>query len=100
MIGDRLGMIAGRRGDHASGALFGGQLEQFVERAALLVGGGELEVLELEPHFGADDVGQGPAHQRGRADDRTLDPLGSGADVGQSGRDQGRRDQVSHGAGN
>ena len=58
MIGDRLRMVAGGRGDHPAGAVFGRKLKQFVERAALLVGGGELEVLELQPDLGADDLGQ------------------------------------------
>jgi hypothetical protein len=58
VIGDRLRMVAGRRRDHAARALLLGQLQQFVERAALLVGGGELEVLELQPDLGADDLGQ------------------------------------------
>ena len=58
VIGDRLRVVAGRGGDHAALSLLGRQLQQFVERAALLVGGGELEVLELQPDFGADDFGQ------------------------------------------
>ena len=86
MIGDGLRMIAGRRGDHAARPLLGGQLEQLVERAAFLVGGGELQVLELQPDFRADDVGQGPADQHRGADDRALDPLGGGADVFDRGR--------------
>ena len=81
MIGDRLRVIAGRRRDHAARALLGRQLQQFVERAALLVGGGELQILELQPDFGADDFGQGPADQHRRADDRALDALRGGADV-------------------
>ena len=75
VIGDRLGMVAGRGGDHSARALLVGQLEQFVERAALLVGGGELEVLELQPDLGADDLGQRPADQHRRADDRAVDAL-------------------------
>ena len=58
VIRDRLRMVAGRRGDHAARALLRRQLQQFVERAALLVGGGELQILELQPDFGADDLGQ------------------------------------------
>ena len=81
MIGDRLRVIAGRRRDHAARALLRRQLQQFVERAALLVGGGELQILELQPDLGADDFGQGPADQHRRPDDRALDALGGGADV-------------------
>ena len=58
VIGDRLRVVAGRRGDHAALSLLGRKLQQFVERAALLVGGGELEVLELQPDLGADDLRQ------------------------------------------
>ena len=72
VIGDRLRVIAGRCRDHAARALFVGQLQQFVERAALLVGGGELQILELQPDFRADDLRQGPADQHRRADDRAL----------------------------
>src|SRR5207244_7910487 len=43
-----LRMISGGRRDHAARALIGRKLKQFVERAALLVGRGELEVLELQ----------------------------------------------------
>ena len=81
MIGDGLRMVAGRGGDDSARALVFGQLEQFVERAALLVGGGELEVLELEPDLGADELGQGPADQHRGADDRAVDALRGGADV-------------------
>ena len=58
MIGDGLRMIAGRCRDHSARALLGRQLQQFVERAAFLVGGGELQILELQPHLGADDFGK------------------------------------------
>ena len=81
VIGDRLRVIAGRRGDDSALALFGRQLQQFVERAALLVGGRELQVLELEPDLRADDFGQSAADEHRRADDGALDPLCGGADV-------------------
>ena len=81
MIGDRLRMVAGRRGDNAARTLFGRQLQQFVERAAFLVGGGELEVFELQPDFGADNFRQGAADEHRRADDVAVDTLGGGADV-------------------
>ncbi len=48
VIGEALGMIARRRRDHALGARRVVELEQGVERAAFLIGRGELEVLELE----------------------------------------------------
>ena len=55
VIGDRLRVIAGRCRDHAARPLLRRQLQQFVERAALLVGGGELQILELQPDLRADD---------------------------------------------
>jgi hypothetical protein len=81
MISDGLRMVAGRSRDHAARALLGRQLKQFVERAAFLVGGGELQILELEPDFGADELRQRAANQHRRADDGSLDALGRGADV-------------------
>ena len=42
-------MIAGRGRNPPCTRSFG-QLQQFVERTAFLIGGGELEVLELQPH--------------------------------------------------
>ena len=79
-------MIAGRRGNHAAGPLVVGQLEQFIERAAFLEGGGELEVLELQPDFGADDLGQSAAEEERGADHGAGDAIGGGADVVDIGR--------------
>ena len=59
MIGNRLRVVAGRGRDHSARALLRRELQQFVERAALLVGGGELQILELQPDFGADDFATG-----------------------------------------
>ena len=64
VVGDRLGVVAGRGSDDAAGALVVVQRQQFVERAALLVGGGVLQILELQPDVGAGDVGQSAAAQR------------------------------------
>ena len=81
MVGDRLRVVAGGRRDDAARAFLGRKLEKLVERSALLVGGGELQILELEPHLRADDLGQRPADQHRSADHRAIDPLGGGADV-------------------
>ena len=81
VISDRLGMIARRRRDHPARALLRGQLEQFVERPALLVGRGELKVFELEPHFGADQFAERAAYQRRGLDHRAVDAGGGGANV-------------------
>src|SRR3546814_10350835 len=47
---------------------------QLVQRAPLLVGGGELKVLELQEHPRAGDFGKGPAFQAWRADNGVADP--------------------------
>ena len=73
VIGDALGVVAGRHGDHAALALVGRELQQRVERAALLERGGELQVLELDPDVGLGDARQRLAAQAGRAHDRAGD---------------------------
>ena len=98
VIGHRLRMVAGRRRDHAARAFVVVQREQFVERAAFLVGRGELQILELQPDVGAGDVGQGAAAQRRRGDDRARDARGGGLDVGE-GRKGGGGRYVGHGGG-
>ena len=56
MIGDALGMIASRSGDHAGFFLLIRQASQLVERAALFERAGELKILELHPDFGAGNL--------------------------------------------
>ncbi len=58
VAGDRLGVVAGRHGHHAAGALVCVERQQLVERATLLEGGGELQVLELDDDVGAEDLRQ------------------------------------------
>ena len=58
VVGDRLGVVAGRDREHALGALGGRELRHLVERAALLERGGELQVLELEEDGAAADLRQ------------------------------------------
>ncbi|MNX87075.1 hypothetical protein D3C86_1189880 [compost metagenome] len=58
MVGHALGVVAGGHGDHAFGALVVGQRQHAVQCAAFLEGRGELQVLELQPDLGAEDVGQ------------------------------------------
>ena len=53
MIGQSLGVIAGRGGDDAALLLRVGEEEELVQRAPLLEGGGELLVFEFDPDFGA-----------------------------------------------
>ena len=61
VIGHALRVIAGRHRDHAAPPLVRRQRPQPVERAALLEGGGELQVLEFEPEIAAADLAQRPA---------------------------------------
>ncbi len=97
VISHGLRVIAGRGRDHPARALLGRQLQQFVERAAFLVGGGELQILELEPDFRAGDFRQGLADQHRRAHDISGDSLTRGADVVDRRRLHGCR--LEHGRG-
>jgi hypothetical protein len=81
VIGDGLGMIAGGSRDHAARPRRLVHLQQFVEGAALLVGGGELQILELHVDFGAGQLRKGAAEQSGGADDRAPDPIRRRADI-------------------
>ncbi len=83
MISHRLGMIAGRRADDAALFFRIVELQQFVERTALLVGGGELKILEFQPHFRADDVAERAAMLRRRFDHGAVDTACGGFDIGE-----------------
>ena len=82
LIGEALRMVAGRRRDHAARALLVGELQQLVERAALLVGGGELQVLEFQPHVGAGQDRKRLRMERRRPHDAGRDPFVGAADIG------------------
>ena len=81
MIGDALRMIAGRHGGDAALALVFAQRQQLVERAALLEGGGVLQVLEFEMDVGAGDARERVGMAGRRALDRALDGARGGADI-------------------
>ena len=81
VIGHALRMVAGRHGDHAALPLVGRELQQRVQRAALLERGGELQVLELEPDIGLGDARQRLAAQAGRVHHRAGDARGGALDV-------------------
>jgi hypothetical protein len=68
-------MISGRKGDHATLALFRRELQQAVGRAAQLEGPAGLQALALEPHTSAPNFA---FDQRGPLDE-SADP-GSGFD--------------------
>ncbi|MCY1522753.1 hypothetical protein D9M68_576200 [compost metagenome] len=58
VVGHALRVVAGRHGDHARRALGIRQRQHAVQRAPLLERRRELQVLELQPDFGAENVGQ------------------------------------------
>jgi hypothetical protein len=49
-------MVAGRHRHHAAGLLIRAELQQLVQRAALLEARGELVVFEFQPDFRAADL--------------------------------------------
>jgi len=65
VVGDTLGVVAGRHGDHAAGTLLRREAGQLHQCAAGLERSGVLEVLQLEP-----DPGPGQARQGRRGDAR------------------------------
>jgi hypothetical protein len=83
VISQALGMVAGAGGDDALGLLGVAEQHQLVERAALLVGGRELQVLELHPHLGAGNLRQGLRIAARRALDMALETAGGGLDGGE-----------------
>ncbi len=93
VIGEALCVIAGRRRDDAAGTLLGVEAQELVERTALLVGGGELQVLELQPDLRAGQVRQRPAVEARRADHRAADRVARGEDVGVADRQGGGRER-------
>ena len=68
--GHALRVVARRRGDDSARALLGRETRESVGRAADLEGAGALEVLELEVHRHAEEVGEVLRHvERGARDD-------------------------------
>jgi len=82
VVGDRLGVVARAHRDHPAAALGRVERKELVQRAALLEGGGELLVLELEEHLGAGELRQRAAVHAGGVLDRPGDARGRGADSG------------------
>jgi hypothetical protein len=69
-------VVAGAHGDHAAAPLVGGKRQQLVQRAALLEGGGELQVL-----LGGGKARNGAALDARCVLDRAGDALRRRADV-------------------
>ncbi len=81
VIGHALGVIAGRHRDHAASPLVRRQRGQAIERAALLEGRGELQVLEFEPELAAADLAERPALVAFGDENRAADHLRCGPDI-------------------
>src|SRR5690606_9068292 len=75
VIGQGLGVVAGRGGDDAALLLVRGQLQQPVQGAALLEAAGEVQIVELDPDLGAGQLRQAARVTDGRAVDLTGDTL-------------------------
>ena len=82
MIGNGLGVVAGRHGDHAAGALDVPERGELVERAALLERVGDLKVLVFDEHLGAGQRGELRRRQHRRAQHLAGDGAARGLDVG------------------
>ncbi len=70
VIGDGLGVIAGRHGDHAAARLLGAERGELHQRAAVLERVGELQILELEI-----DLGPGQRRELRRGNRRGADHM-------------------------
>ena len=81
VVSHTLRMVAGAHGDDAALAFFRAELRQFVAGAALLEGGGELQVLEFQEYLGPGDVRQGARGHAGRAQQLALQAGGGGLNV-------------------
>jgi hypothetical protein len=80
MVSDRLRVVARAHGDDAALSFRVGQPQQLVQRAALLEGRRELQVLELEVELAAGQAREGAGAQERRPLDGALDARGGGAD--------------------
>jgi hypothetical protein len=84
VMGQALGVVAGRGRDHAPDRLAAGhEARQLVQRPALLEGGCELQVLELQEDTRVQDLAQGAALQAGRGQHLAGDLLRGGLHVAQ-----------------
>ena len=82
VVGDRLGVVAGRHGDDAAGTFGLAERRELVERAAVLERIGDLEVFVFDIDLGAGQRGEFGRRQRGRAQHRALDHAAGRFDIG------------------
>ena len=81
MVGHALGVVAGGHGDHATLAFIGGKRRKPVQGAPLFERRGELQVLELEPHIAAQDVGERAAPVAARLEHGAAQARASRLDI-------------------
>ena len=81
MVGDTLGMVAGRHRDDAGAALAGGQGQKLVQGAAFLERAGAMQGLQLQPDLGPGELGQCRGGDGRRVRHRPRDCHGGVADV-------------------
>ena len=81
VIGHGLRVISRRRGNHAAPAFFGGEQQNFVERAALLEGAGHLQIFELEEDRVAGQLRKRLRAHEGRKKNRAADALAAASIV-------------------
>jgi hypothetical protein len=81
VVGHALGMVARAHRHHAARALAGRELREPIARAAFLERGGELQVLELEEHLRAYDLGERLGFHAGRLQHVAAQAFGGGLDV-------------------
>ena len=82
MVGDRLGVVAGRHGDDAARALGRRQRGELGAGAALLERVGDLEIFVFDEHLGAGQRRQPRRRQHRRAQHMAGDDAPGGFDVG------------------
>src|SRR6202041_2497508 len=80
VIGDGLGMVSGRRGDHSLEALVFGQQQNLVECSPLLIGAGDLKVFQLEEDRIAGQLGKCLRTDERRPEYRVANPPCGGLD--------------------
>jgi hypothetical protein len=83
VIGDALGVIAGRCGNDAALPRVGRELQQRVARAAFLETAGALQVIELAINVRAGELRKRDRFDAGRVVDASRDPVACGFDIGE-----------------
>lgn len=77
VIGNGLGMVAGRHGNDPRFALLRGQSQKLDQGTPVLEGSRELSILKLEPHIGSRDCGKRLGSSAGGLHHPAGDGLGS-----------------------